>query len=217
MSAPYMVGLAGGSGSGKTTLVQGVAEALGRDRVAVLCHDAYYRDRGHLPSSEYAAIDYDVPSAFDQVLFRAHLERLRRGESVRPPRYCFATHRRLADDDVLHPRQVILVEGILLLHDPAVRSALDLKIYVDAPQTTRLARRIARDTSQRNRTVDSVIRQFTTMVSPAHREYVEPTKALADLVVLNVSRLPPVVEILVTVIRARLTKQELTSARAQSA
>jgi uridine kinase len=218
MSPPFVVGLAGGSGSGKTTLARALSEALGRERVAVLCHDAYYRDRSDLPPSERTALNYDVPAAFDQALFRAHLLRLRHGEAVRPPVYCFATHCRLAETGaVVAPREIVLVEGILLFHDPAILPVFDLKVFVDAPSPVRLARRIGRDTTQRNRTADSVVRQFTSTVNPAHQEYVEPTKASADLVVLNTSRLEPVVEVLTTVIRARMARQELLDARAQSA
>lgn len=216
MTGPLVVGLAGGSGSGKTTLARAVVEALGPDRVDVLCHDAYYRDHADLAPAARASLNYDVPAAFDQTLFVTHLERLRRGEIVQAPRYCFVTHRRLAETTAVEPRDVLLVEGILLFHDPVVRDALDLKIFVDAPSTVRLTRRIARDITQRGRTADAAVRQFTTTVNPAHQEYVEPTKALADLVVLNVSRLDPVVEVLTTLIRARIARQECIGARASA-
>jgi uridine kinase len=211
---PFVVGIAGGSGSGKTTLARALATMLGPDRVAVVAQDAYYRDRGDVDPAAREALDYDVPDALDRPRFLADLARLRSGQPVRPPRYCFATHRRLGDGPATAPRGVVLVEGILLFHDPAVRDALDLRIFLDAPPALRRQRRIARDTVERGRTYDSVVRQFTTAVHPAHVAYVEPTKAFAHLVLLNAGPLAPLVEVAAAVIRAHLVRrtQEPTGA-----
>ena len=133
MSTPFVVGVAGGSGAGKTALCRALAGALGPHRVSMLCHDAYYRNRSELPAAERAALNYDVPDALDTPLFVEHLRALRALGSVRPPRYCFVTHRRIGDDGLVEARPVVLVEGILLLHEPQARALLDLAFFLDVP------------------------------------------------------------------------------------
>lgn len=216
-SIPYLVGIAGGSGAGKSALATAMTSLLGPADVARICHDAYYRDRGELPAAERTRLNFDVPDALDQELFRSHLVALRRGETVTPPSYCFVSHRRLGAGEPVEPREIVLVEGILLFHDPGVRDALDLKIYVDAPDTVRVARRLARDTAERGRTADSVLGQYRTTVLPAHARYVEPTKAYADLVLLNAGRLQPVAEVATAIIRDRLANRLLSTPAARAA
>jgi uridine kinase len=218
---PFLVGIAGGSGSGKTRLTEALAESLGRERAAVLVHDAYYVDRGDLAPDAREALDYDVPDALDWRLFLADLARVKAGQPVCPPRYCFATHRRLGPGSPLVPGDVVLVDGMLLFHDPGVRAALDFKIFVDAPVAVRRERRLARDVAERGRTRASVLRQFAATVHPAHVAHVEPTKAFADLVLLNAGLFTPLVEVAATVIRTHLARrpgpaapqEELISAR----
>lgn len=197
---PFAVGIAGGSGSGKSSLVRALTGALGTERVATLGHDAYYRDRGELPAVERAALNYDMPDALDTELFLTHLATLRAGQPVRPPRYCFSTHRRIGVEEVVEPRAILLVEGILLLHDPRTRALLDFSIFLDVPDGARLSRRMARDVGERGRTRRSVLSQFEATVRGAHATYVEPTKSLADLVLLNVGRLDRLAEVAATVI-----------------
>jgi uridine kinase len=208
VNGPFLVGIAGGSGSGKSTLAHALRASLGPERVAIVAHDGYYRDRGHLEPQARERLNYDVPEAFDAARFVADLRRLREGLAIDPPSYCFVTHRRLGHGPRIEPRDVVLVEGILLLHDPDVRAALDLTIFVDAPAAVRFARRMARDTGERGRTAESVIQQYATTVSVAHVEYVEPTKALADLVLLNSGPLAAVVEVASTVIRDHLRRRQ---------
>lgn len=204
---PLIVGMAGGSGSGKTSLARALAGTLGPDRVALLCHDAYYRDRGALPPEARGTLNYDVPEALDQQLFLEHLGALRAGLPVRPPTYCFVTHRRTGAGDPLPPRPIVVVEGILLLWEPAVRAALDLSIYIDAPEEVRLERRLARDVAERGRTVAAALVQFRTTVRDAHRAYVEPTRTMADLVLGNVAPLERVVEVAAAVVLDRLARR----------
>jgi len=204
---PFLVAIAGGSGSGKSVLTQAIATALGVDRVATLAHDRYYRDRYDLLPIERSRLNYDVPDALDQALFREHLAALRLGQSIVPPIYCFVTHRRDGWGTPIAPREIVLIEGILLFHDPDIRNAFDVRIFVDAPDDVRLRRRIARDTCERGRTPDFVVAQCRGTVFPAHARYVEPTKALADLVLLNAGRLEPVVEVAAAVIRAQLARR----------
>jgi uridine kinase len=204
---PMIVGIAGGSGSGKTSLVRALAANLDEAQVSHLSHDAYYRDRSSVPMAVRATLDYDVPDAFDQDLFLAHLAALRAGVTIRAPRYCFETHCRIGDGEAVPPRPVVLVEGILLLWDPAVRAALDLGIFLDAPEPVRLQRRLARDLSERGRSAASVRAQFEATVRPAHAAYVEPTRALADLVLSNVGRLEPLAEIAAALVLDRLARR----------
>lgn len=205
---PFLIGIAGGSGSGKTTLTRALVDELGADRVSVLSHDAYYRDHPELDAADRAALDFDVPEALDPERFQADLDTLRRGQAIHPPRYCFVTHRRLGDGPPVAPREIVIVEGILILHDADVRAAFDLTIFLDAPGQLRVRRRVARDTMERGRTAAAVIRQFTTSVAPAHAKYVEPSKAWADLVLSNTTRMEPLVEVAVTLIRERLARRD---------
>ena len=211
MSAPFVVGVAGGSGAGKSALCRALAGALGPEQVSALCHDAYYRDRRDLPAAERATLNYDLPDALDTALFLEHLRALRAGVAVRPPRYCFVTHRRIGEDPVVEPRAVLLVEGILLLHEAEARALLDLAVFVDVPAQVRLARRIARDTSERGRTRRSVLAQFEATVRGAHATYVEPTKTFAHLVLDNGGRVDRVAEIATAVIRQQMARQRVAA------
>jgi uridine kinase len=204
---PFLLGIAGGSGSGKTSLAAALADALGRGRAGILAHDAYYRDRRDLLPSERARLNYDVPEAVDRELFRAHLAALRRGERIVPPQYSFLTHCRDGGSEPVEPRPVIVVEGILLFHDPEVRGALDLRIFLDAPEGLRLARRLLRDTRERGRSEASVTAQWRSTVSPAHARYVEPARAVADLVLVTTGPLTALVEVAGSVLAARLARR----------
>ena len=205
--SPLLVGIAGGSGSGKTTSCSALVVALGPERVARLSHDAYYRDRSAIPPAMRERLDYDVPDALDQPLFLAHLTALRAGAAVEPPRYCFATHRRLGMGPTVAPRPIVLIEGILLLCDPDVRMALDLSIFLRAPERLRLQRRLARDTTERGRTPESVLAQFQATVRPAHAEWVEPSQERADLVLSTAGAIEPLAEIAAHVIGERLARR----------
>jgi uridine kinase len=207
-SAPAMlVGIAGGSGSGKSSLARALATEIGDAQVARLSHDAYYRDRSAVSPAARAAVDYDVPQAFDQELFVAHLTALRAGVTIQAPRYCFETHCRLGEDVPVEPRPVVIVDGILLLWDPAVRAALDLSIFLDAPERVRLERRLARDVSERGRSTASVLAQWDATVRRAHTAFVEPTRMLADLVLTNTGRLEPLAEIAAALVLDRLARR----------
>ena len=204
---PLLVGIGGGSGSGKSSLARALAANLGHEHIAWLSHDAYYRDRSALNAAARAAADYDVPEAFDQKLFLAHLAALRAGVAVQPPLYCFETHCRVGDDAPVEPKPVVLIDGILLLWDPAVRAMLDLSIYLDAPERVRLERRLARDVGERGRSTTSVLAQFDASVRPAHAMYVEPTRAMADVVLANTGRLEPLAEIATALVLDRLARR----------
>jgi uridine kinase len=153
-----------------------------------------------------------VPEALDTELFLAHLAALRAGQPVQPPRYCFSTHRRIGVEETVEPRPFILVEGILLLHDPRARALLDLSIFLDVPDPVRLARRMARDVTERGRTRRSVLSQYEATVRGAHARYVEPTKPLAHLVLLNVGRLDGLAEIAATIIQDHAARSRKAAA-----
>lgn len=180
--APVVIGVAGGTGSGKSTLVQRLVEHL-PGRVAVLPQDAYYLDRRHLPLEERARLNYDHPLAFDTPLLVSHLRELRAGRPVDRPVYNFQLHLREDRTERVEPRDVIVVEGILVLAEEEIRNLLDIKIFVDTDADVRILRRLVRDMKQRGRTLESVINQYLQTVKPMHEQFVEPSKRYADLII----------------------------------
>jgi len=182
-AARVVVGIAGGSAAGKTTLARALAMALDPERVLHVQQDWYYRDLTHLGPEEREACNFDRPEALELSLLRRHLRALGQGKAVWRPAYDFATHRRLAHRRLLEPRELVLLEGTLILADPALRELLDVRIYVDAPRATRLARRLTRDVAERGRGVSSCLEQHRRTVWPMHDLYVEPSRCHADLVV----------------------------------
>lgn len=179
--ACFTIGIAGGTGAGKTRFAGQLAERFG-DRAVVIPYDAYYRDLSDLPEAERARVNFDSPDALETDLLVQHLDALKRGEPVRVPVYDFATHTRTSERDV-SPAPVVIVEGILLLNEPAVCNRLDLKVFVEASADERILRRLARDVDERGRSVASVMDQYRTTVRPMHDRFVEPSRAQADLVV----------------------------------
>ncbi len=177
-----VIGIAGGTGSGKTTLMKNLVERFG-PVVTVLSHDNYYKCRDHLPFEERCRLNYDEPDAMDTSLMVYHLEQLRRGEAIDCPVYDFAIHNRSKETLRVEPRQVIIVEGILIFENESLRNLMDIKIFVDTDADVRLCRRIKRDVNKRGRTLESVLEQYQTTVKPMHEKYVEPSKRFADIVV----------------------------------
>ncbi len=178
-----LIGIAGGTGSGKTTVAQRIQEYFRHARVVVLPQDAYYKDQSHLPMEERIKVNYDHPDAFDTDLLIRHLLALKQGEAIEMPVYDFKTHTRSSKTIRVQPGDVIILEGILVLHDPRIRSLLDIKIFVDTPDDIRFIRRLTRDIRERGRTVESVIEQYLATVRPMHLEFVEPSKAYADIII----------------------------------
>jgi uridine kinase len=181
-ACPYIVGIAGGTGSGKTTVAHNLASAMPPGRCAIIDHDAYYCDQGHLPFEARETINYDHPSALDSALLVEHLCALREGRAVEVPIYDFSTHTRRRETRSVPPARVVIVEGILIFADPALRALMDIKIFVDTAPDIRLMRRIHRDLEQRGRTFESVRDQYYATVRPMHLEHVEPSKQWADLI-----------------------------------
>ncbi len=178
-----IIGVAGGTGSGKTTVSRALVDRVGREKIAYLQHDAYYRDRSHLPPPERDRINFDHPDALETELLVEHLGRLQEGESVEIPTYDFTRHVRGEETVTVEPRPVLLVEGILVLAEDALRQAMDVKIYVDTAADIRFIRRLRRDLEDRGRSLESVVSQYLEEVRPMHLEFVEPSKRHADVIV----------------------------------
>lgn len=200
-SRPVVVGVAGGTGSGKTTVVDALVEELAPEPVSVIHHDAYYRDFGHLGPEERDGINFDHPDALETPLLVEHLETLLRGEAVEVPVYDFTTHLRTAETRTVRPTPVVIVDGILVLAEPDLRAAMDIRIYVDTDPDVRFIRRLTRDLEERGRTLESVIEQYVATVRPMHLEFVEPSKRYADLIVPEGGRNQVAVEMLVARLR----------------
>jgi uridine kinase len=183
MDRPLVVGIAGGTGSGKTTVAHKLAAAMPTGRCLTIEHDAYYRDQSHLSPEDRAKTNYDHPDSLETTLLVEQLRELRAGRAVDVPIYDFATHTRKRESRHVTPARVIIVEGILVFTDAALRSLLDIKIFVDTDADIRLIRRIRRDLEQRGRTFQSVRDQYYATVRPMHIEHVEPSKRWADLIV----------------------------------
>ena len=177
-----VIGIAGGSGSGKTTLMKNLVDKFQGD-VAVVSHDNYYKRNDHMTYEERSQINYDEPAAFDTDLMVQQLEQLRRGESVLCPVYDYTVHNRSDETVVIEPKRVIVVEGILIFADEALRELMDIRIFVDTDADVRLCRRIKRDVNKRGRTLESVLTQYQQTVKPMHEKYVEPSKKYANIVV----------------------------------
>ena len=177
-----VMGIAGGSGSGKTTLVKNLVEKFG-DVITVISHDNYYKRRDELSYEERCLLNYDEPAAFETELMVEQLQQLRQGETVECPVYDFTVHNRSDETVRITPSKVILVEGILIFADSALRNLMDIRIFVDADADIRICRRIKRDVNKRGRSLDSVIQQYQQTVKPMHEKYVEPSKKYAHIVV----------------------------------
>ena len=177
-----VIGIAGGTGSGKTTLMKNIIESFG-DVVTVLSHDNYYKRRDDLTYEQRCGINYDEPDALETDLMAHHLDLLRHGQSIECPVYDFTQHNRSSETVRIVPKNVIIVEGILIFENRQLRDLMDIKIFVDTDADVRLCRRIKRDVNKRGRTLESVLQQYQETVKPMHEKYVEPSKKYADIVV----------------------------------
>ena len=201
MSA-FVIGVAGGSGSGKTTVVRRIVESIGDGQVTVLDHDRYYRDRNDLRFEERAALNYDHPDALETDLMVRHVTALRAGQPIDAPVYDFARHQRTSASEPFVPRRVLIVEGILIHADAALRALMDLKVFVDTDDDTRFIRRLQRDVAERGRTMESVIEQYLGTVKPMHLEFVEPSKRYADIIIPQGGHNAVAIDLLLTLIRS---------------
>lgn len=198
----FVIGVAGGSGSGKTTVVRRIVDSLGPDQVTLLDHDRYYRDRNDLRLEERAALNYDHPDALETDLMVRHVRALKAGEAVEVPHYDFTRHARLSETTTFQPRRALIVEGILVFTDSALRDLMDIKVFVDTDSDTRFIRRLRRDVAERGRTMESVIDQYQSTVKPMHLEFVAPSKRYADVIIPLGGHNTVAVDLLLTMLRS---------------
>lgn len=180
---PVIIGVAGGTGAGKTTVVSHITDQIGNDQIVVLEHDSYYRNLKHLPFEERKNQNFDHPSALETDLMVRHIEALAEGKSVEIPIYDFSRHVRKNETETVHPKKVILIDGILIFTEKKLRELMDIKLYVDADDDIRLLRRIRRDIVERDRKLKGVLQQYEKFVRPMHLEFVEPSKRYADIII----------------------------------
>ncbi|MGH9370383.1 MAG: uridine kinase [Vicinamibacterales bacterium] len=202
VKAPVVIGVAGGSGSGKTTVVRRIVESLGPDSVTVLEHDRYYRDRNDLRFEERIALNYDHPDSLETDLLVRHVRDLKAGAGIEVPQYDFTRFVRLDATEAMTARKAIIIEGILIFTDAALRDLMDVKVFVDADADTRFIRRLRRDVAERGRTMDAVIEQYLGTVKPMHFEFVEPTKRYADLIIPVGGHNPVAIDMMLSLVRS---------------
>ncbi len=207
MKKPFIIGVAGGTGSGKTTVARKIAEQL-VESVVVLEQDAYYRDQSHLSMEERAQTNYDHPLAFDHSLLIEHLQQLLNYQPIAKPVYNYALHTRAAETIHVEPKDVIILEGILILEDEQLRHLMDLKVFVDTDADVRIIRRLERDLTQRGRTLESVIHQYLHVVRPMHLQFVEPSKRYADLIIPEGGHNEAAINLLVNHIRTLISTMD---------
>ena len=178
-----LVGVGGGTGSGKTTVSRAIRDKIGKDNITYIPHDKYYKDSSHLSESEKEKVNFDHPNSLDTELLISDLYKLYNGNIINIPIYDFKTHSRTSETEQIIPRNIILVEGILIYNNVELRNMINTKIYVDTEADERFIRRLKRDYSERGRTIDSIVEQYQTTVKPMHQQFVEPTKAYADIII----------------------------------
>ena len=200
-SRPFLIGVAGGTCAGKTMICERLAALAGEDHLALIRLDSYQVDHSQQSLAERAATNYDHPDAYDWPLLNEHLALLVAGESVTSPTYDFSVHNRGEATKLLRPAPVMVVEGILVLHDPSLREHFDLKVYVDADADLRFIRRLQRDVVARGRTPDSIIEQYMTTVRPGHEQFIEPSKRYADVIIPCGGENEPAMQLLLALVR----------------
>jgi uridine kinase len=198
---PFMIGVAGGSSSGKTTISERLVELTGADHVSLIELDSYYLDRSDQHRDARRSTNYDHPDAFDWPLLNDHLAALANGASVPVPIYDYSVDNRSGDVRMVEPARIVVVDGILVLWDRALRDRFDLKIFVDTAADVRLIRRLRRDVAERGRTAESVIDQYLATVKPAHERFVEPSKRYADVIIPEGGLNRPAIEMLLARVR----------------
>jgi uridine kinase len=198
MNRPVLIGIAGGTGSGKTTVATIVRSRFEEERVIIIHHDSYYRDRGELNPEEREKLNYDHPSAFENTLLARHLQQLMKRKPIEMPVYDYSSHTRLDETRTVRPAEIILLEGILVLDDEMLRSLMDIKIYIEADSDERFIRRLLRDMKERKRSADSVIEQYVSTVRPMHLQFVEPSKRYADIIIPEGGHNAVAIDLLVT-------------------
>lgn len=202
-----VLGVAGGSASGKTTIINKVKDYFGND-IAVISHDSYYKAHDDMPFEERCKLNYDHPDSFESDRMAEDVRKLMKGHSIEMPVYDYRIHNRSKETVTVEPRTVILMEGILVLENKELRDLMDVKIFVDADADERLMRRIRRDMTERGRSIESVLKQYSETVKPMHEEFVEPSKKYADVIIPHGGENAPGIEMLTTYLTKMLQAEE---------
>lgn len=200
-----VIGIAGGTGSGKTTVVHQIMSELPETEVGIISQDSYYKQNDHLSFEERALINFDHPRAIDFELLTQHIKQLKEGKNINQPVYSFVHHNRTDDYVLTHPRKVMIVEGILILTNPELRDLFDIKIYVHADSDERLIRRLKRDIAERGRDMNEVLSRYQNTLKPMHEQFIEPTKAYADIIIPNDTYNTVAIDIVRTVISEKIS------------
>jgi uridine kinase len=209
---PLIIGVAGGSGSGKTTVIHHLRQRFGDDLLCLLEHDSYYRDLAHLDFAARAAHNFDHPSSLETELLIRHVNALMEGYSVDVPVYDFKNHVRKPEVRKMFPREIILIDGILIFSEKELRDIMDIKIFVDTDDDIRLLRRLRRDIMERGRAIENVLTQYETFVRPMHLEFVEPSKRYADIIIPHGGENKVALDFLIAMIQSRLSTSVSDSA-----
>jgi uridine kinase len=183
LSRPIVIGITGGTGSGKSTVAKAVFESLPQTNISIIEQDSYYKDQTHISMEERVKTNYDHPLAFDTDLLNKHLVDLLNNKPIEKPIYNFSKHTRETKTVTVYPKDIIILEGIMILEDEKLRELMDIKIFVDTDADVRIVRRITRDINERGRTLESVISQYLSTVRPAHLQFIEPSKRYADIII----------------------------------
>ncbi|WP_307194376.1 uridine kinase [Neobacillus niacini] len=207
MRKPVVIGVAGGSGSGKTSVTKAIYESFKGHSITMIQQDFYYKDQSDLPFEERLKTNYDHPLAFDNHLLIEHIEKLLRYEPIEKPVYDYSLHTRSKEVIEVEPKDVIILEGILVLEDERLRKLMDIKLFVDTDADIRIIRRMSRDIKERGRTLDSVIEQYTNVVRPMHNQFIEPTKRYADVIIPEGGQNHVAIDLMVTKIQTILEQK----------
>jgi len=213
---PLIIGVAGGSGSGKTTVVQHIINAIGEEDILLIQHDSYYRDLKHLSFEERNQQNFDHPSSLETELMIRHIEALKEGYQVEIPIYDFTKHIRKEETRLAEPKEIILVDGILVFTEKELRDLMNIKLYVDTDDDVRLLRRIQRDIVERDRELEHVLSQYQKYVRPMHLEFVEPTKRYADIIIPHGGENKVALDMVNALIQDRLNSSEVVEEESES-
>jgi len=206
MKKPILIGITGGTGSGKSTVAKSIYRNFKKESISIIMQDSYYKDQSDMTFEERTKTNYDHPHAFDTPLLIKHLEMMLKGQAIEMPIYDFTIHNRKKETLREEPKDIIIVEGILILEDKRLRDLFDIKIYVDTDADIRILRRLTRDIRDRGRTLESVVDQYLGVVRPMHLQFIEPTKRYADLIIPEGGKNQVAIDILVSTIKQHLTE-----------
>lgn len=201
-----IIGIAGGTGSGKTTVVKRIANVVPEENVAILMQDSYYNDNTHLSFEDRTKINYDHPNSIDFDLLLEHINKLKSRKPIEQPIYSYTTHSRTGDYTVIHPKEILIVEGILIFTSEALRKMCDIKIFVHTDSDLRLIRRIKRDINERGRDLEEVLNRYENTLKPMHNQFIEPTMKYADLIIPVGGENKVAIDILTSMIKEKIKK-----------